>query len=259
MDFLSSIPISSVSGFIGLALLALGGFMVLAGVGIISIQQVTVKQSRATWVLGLALAAIGLVMLLPELSRPGDASGSPVVTQPAVGGVGGQTGWVTPTFNLPDDGLWREPEIGTYTATGYRDTLAWSRESFSGDVEITLDVDSPHAEGEATLVLFGDGRGFAPGVLAFVVSAEFHRIIADTIFEGGNILYEELQPVRFEGEVHAMRVTVIDRQASLYLDGASLASVSLDDTIGSSGRIGLFKFSSRPQVSFSNVRVRELD
>ena len=38
MEFLNNLGINSTSGFFGLALLAFGGFMVLAGVGVISIQ-----------------------------------------------------------------------------------------------------------------------------------------------------------------------------------------------------------------------------
>ena len=66
MGFLDSIGIESTLGSIGLVLVAIGGFMVLAGVGIISVQQVTVKQGRITWAVGLAMAAVGLGLLYPE-------------------------------------------------------------------------------------------------------------------------------------------------------------------------------------------------
>lgn len=62
-----SIQLDSIIGYIGLALLAFGGFMILAGFDIISVQQVTVKRGRRTWVLGFIFAAVGLVLLFPEL------------------------------------------------------------------------------------------------------------------------------------------------------------------------------------------------
>lgn len=68
MDFLDNIPLNTTSGFIGLALLAIGGFMVLAGFGIITIQQISVKQGRATWIIGLIMAGVGVVLLFPEVN-----------------------------------------------------------------------------------------------------------------------------------------------------------------------------------------------
>ena len=61
-----SIQFDSITAYIGLALLAFGGFMILAGFDIISVQQVTVKQGRRTWVVGFIFTAVGLVLLFPE-------------------------------------------------------------------------------------------------------------------------------------------------------------------------------------------------
>ena len=60
------IPINSVKEYIGLALLALGGFMILAGFDVISVQQVTVKKGRRTWAIGIIFALFGILLLLPE-------------------------------------------------------------------------------------------------------------------------------------------------------------------------------------------------
>jgi hypothetical protein len=49
------IPINSLRDYVGLILLALGGFMILAGFGVISVNQVTVQQGRRTWAIGLLL------------------------------------------------------------------------------------------------------------------------------------------------------------------------------------------------------------
>jgi len=64
MEFLRTLGITSASGLFGLTSLVIGGFMILAGVGVISIQQVTVKQGRATWIMGIVMAAVGVVPAL---------------------------------------------------------------------------------------------------------------------------------------------------------------------------------------------------
>ena len=62
-----NIPVNSVMGYIGMALLVFGTFMVLAGFDVISIQQVTVKKGRKTWILGIVFAILGFLLILPEL------------------------------------------------------------------------------------------------------------------------------------------------------------------------------------------------
>jgi len=74
MEFLNNLGITSPLGFFGLAFLVIGGFMILAGVGIISIQQITIKQGRATWVVGFIFAVIGIVMLIPEFTSTPEAA-----------------------------------------------------------------------------------------------------------------------------------------------------------------------------------------
>ena len=44
MEFLTKVGIDSAAGYFGLVLLVIGGFLFLAGIGVISIQQVTVKR-----------------------------------------------------------------------------------------------------------------------------------------------------------------------------------------------------------------------
>lgn len=61
-----NIPTNTIMGFIGFALLAFGAFMILAGFDVISIQQVTVKKGRRTWILGFIFALVGIWLLLPE-------------------------------------------------------------------------------------------------------------------------------------------------------------------------------------------------
>jgi hypothetical protein len=71
------IPINSLRDYIGLILLALGGFMILAGFDIISVHQVTVKQGRRTWAMGIAFALFGIFLLLPEFTTSTPTATSP--------------------------------------------------------------------------------------------------------------------------------------------------------------------------------------
>ena len=72
-----NIPINSIMGYIGLALLVFGAFMILAGFDVISIQQVTVRKGRKTWILGIAFALLGIMLLLPEFRTSTPATPSP--------------------------------------------------------------------------------------------------------------------------------------------------------------------------------------
>lgn len=72
-----NIPINSIMGYIGLALLVFGAFMVLAGFDVISIQQVTVRKGRKTWILGIVFALLGIWLLLPELGTSTPTTASP--------------------------------------------------------------------------------------------------------------------------------------------------------------------------------------
>lgn len=62
------IPVTSTLGYVGIFFLIAGAFLILAGLGIIVIQNVTIKAGKQTWAFGLALAFIGLFFLLPEIN-----------------------------------------------------------------------------------------------------------------------------------------------------------------------------------------------
>lgn len=215
MDFLNNIPINSTGGFIGLALLVIGGFMILAGVGIISIQQVTVRQGRATWVVGLVLAVGGALLLYPEFSTPvtapdGPAAGevsdpgeaaapepavtdtAPAAAAQATASLGGElSDWQTLAITVPGDGLW-VVEDGRYAASGAKDTIAWSQQLFAGDLELSFDIESPDAYSSGTIILYGNGGSLSPGNLIFVLASDLQAIQADTIYEGGRYLYSSM-------------------------------------------------------------------
>jgi len=266
MEFLNNLGINSTSGLIGVVLLAIGGFMVLAGVGIISIQQVTIRQGRATWVVGAVLAVVGGFLLYPELSTPGavpdnlaavaDTNPAPTLSSSAPNGR--LSDWKTIDFAIPGDGLWQKQD-GSYTAIGSRDTIAWSEDLFAGDIELSLDIESSKSFSAANIILYGSGRRLAPGNLIFVIASDLQAIQADTIYEGGTYLYSSLSSLEYGEQKHSVLLSIHDRRASLFLDGEEIASAFLDDSINASGKIGLLKWGGINNVTFSNISVRSME
>lgn len=282
IDFLNNLGINSTSGFIGIVLLGIGGFMVLAGVGIISIQQVTVKQGRATWVVGAVLAVVGGFLLYPELAKTGALPDGPVAVgdenaaavadanpasvedeNPAAplstnAPEGSLSDWKTFEISIPGDGLWLE-EDGRFTAIGSRDTIAWSEDLFAGDIELSLDIESSKSFSAANIILYGSGRTLAPGNLIFVIASDQQAIQADTIYDGGTYLYASVSNLEYGEQKHSVLISIHDRIASMFLDGEEIASAILDDSINASGKIGLFKWGGIDNVTFSNIHVRSME
>ncbi len=75
-----NIPINSPVGFIGLVLLGLGVFFVLAGLDIFSIQQITVHKGKRTWGIGIIFVISGIVLLYPEATNSLNQYPTPLVS-----------------------------------------------------------------------------------------------------------------------------------------------------------------------------------
>jgi len=272
MEFLGDLGITSLWGLFGLALLVIGGFMILAGVGIISIQQVTVKQGRATWIMGLVMAVVGVFLLYPEFAAPGEApegpaaivetnspavvDANPATTLPSPDPNGGLSEWKAIEFAVPGNGLWLE-EDGRYAAIGSKDSIAWSDDLFAGDIEVSLEVDSSSPSSAANVILYGNGGSLAPGNLIFTIASDHQSILADSIYDNGTYLFTSMSSLSFGEQRHNVLISIIDRKASLFVDGEATASVLLDENINTSGRIGLLKYWEIHDVTFSSIRVRE--
>jgi hypothetical protein len=272
MELLRNLGITSLSGFFGLALLVIGGFMILAGVGIISIQQVTVKQGRATWIMGLVMAVVGVFLLYPELAAPSEApegpaavvdtnspavvDASPAATLQSSDATGGSSAWRTIEFAVPGNGLWLE-EDGRYTAIGSKDTIAWSDDLFAGDIEVSLEVESLSSFSAANVILYGNGVSLAPGNLIFTIASDQQSILADSIYDNGTYLFTSMSSLSFGEQKHTVLISIVDRKASLFLDGEETASILLDENINTSGRIGLLKYWEIHDVIYASIRVRD--
>lgn len=71
------IPANPSLNFIATTFLFGGGFLVLAGLGIIKIEKVTIPKGLKTWGTGLILVALGIFLIYPELKN---IYASPVAT-----------------------------------------------------------------------------------------------------------------------------------------------------------------------------------
>jgi hypothetical protein len=266
MGFLDNIPIASTAGFIGLGLLLLGGFMVLAGLDIIRIEKITVRQGRTTWVVGIVFAAIGLVLLLPEFASSPDATKveSPIENMPATAATsssefsGTLTEWAPVEFLVADSSLWRDTTGGVYSAIGSKDAFAWSTGTYQGDLLVSLDLRSPESQSSGCVVVYGDGLGFSYGNLIFCVDWDGYGLEKDTIYhEGENRLAWYPSPVDLKADDYSVTIEITGGVASMLVNGSQVISRSFDRReINQSGRIGLLKKWFDPEVRFSNIRIR---
>lgn len=278
-----NIPIDSPLAFIGFLCLAIGAFMVLAGLDIIRIQQVTVKQGRRTWIVGVVFAVVGLALLYPELITPdtvrtddGGTASAPASStesdptdvddaaaaqstdsnaEPSALGAD----WSAVEFEIPDDGLWSKSDDGSYTAIGSANTIAWSKETFEGDLEIELEVTSSSSSNtQANIIVYGNGAFLSKGNLIFTVDPKVLSIAKTSVFEGegGSYLHATTASLDLRDQVHTVLISIKDRKVSMSLDGDEIGAVFLDDEVKSEGKIGLLKIWEGQEISFQNIKVR---
>lgn len=169
----------------------------------------------------------------------------------------GWNDWQSPSFNLTDKNLWRQSPAGCYTATGSADTFAWSEEIASGDVVISLEVESRDPLGQGVIVVYGDGSRFSKEGLFFNIAADEQSIKAYS-YAGlmflSDLCYEHFD---FISSKHTVIIEIVDNYASLYVDGNKLSLTNfLNSEINQSGKIGLSKSRDRPEVIYSNIRVK---
>ena len=79
IELINNLGINSTSGLIGLGLASIGFFLILAGFGIISIEKITVQQGKATWIVGIILAVVGILLVIPEFGTSKPITASPTV------------------------------------------------------------------------------------------------------------------------------------------------------------------------------------
>jgi hypothetical protein len=120
-----------------------------------------------------------------------------------------------------------------------------------------LEVESSSPFSAANVILYGNGRSLAPGSLIFTIASDQQSILADSIYDSGTYLFASVSSLDFGEQRHTVWISIVDRMASLSVDGEEIAAVFLDENINTSGRIGLMKYWEIHDVAFSSIRVRE--
>jgi hypothetical protein len=72
-----SIPVATPLGYIGVFFVIAGFFLVIAGIELIKIEKLTITPGRKTWGIGLLLATIGVLFLLPDINSAINFSPAP--------------------------------------------------------------------------------------------------------------------------------------------------------------------------------------
>ena len=158
------IPNASPLGYIGVALLLFGLFLVLAGLGIIQMKEVAVSPGRKTWAVGGILVFLGGVFLAPDMA--GLFSPTPSGTLTTAG-----TSTSTPTSKIAADPSMYD-DFNNPTFDGNLDLGLWyptvASPSYSeqrgGMLLLSL---APDAEEEAFLL---STESLKPGQFGFVES-----------------------------------------------------------------------------------------
>jgi len=161
----------------------------------------------------------------------------------------------TADFIIPDNGLWQS-EGGSYTAVGSLDTIAWSEGEYAGDIEISLDIESPNSFAAANIIVYGNGISLSSGNLIFTVANDLLAINKDSIYGEDNYLFDSASGLNFVEGKHTVLIKITDRKATLSVDGELISSVFLNEDINTSGRIGLLKYWEIDEITFSNIRIK---
>lgn len=264
-----NIPINSITGYIGLALLALGGFMILAGFDIISVQQVTVKQGRKTWVVGVVFALFGLGLLLPEFrtaTPPTGVPGSPETPLALPTGADleyapDQVAERSIGFNIPNETLWSQTG-NSYTtiAKPELDSIAWSDEIIAGDFILTAEVTHTSPQGEALFIVYGDGIGFSDGCLIINYGTGYALITKHTIYHTGeNWLVVNSGNFNLGEAMQIVTIEIVGGKVNVYVDSRKVASTFLTSEINTTGRIGIVQHWEAPVgATYSNIKIKLL-
>jgi hypothetical protein len=166
--------------------------------------------------------------------------------------------WIIPEFIISGNGLWNK-EAGRYTAIGLNDTIAWSEEKYTGDIEISLDIETSNSSNDyaaAYIIVYGNGITMSSGNLIFNIANDILAIVEGSIYDDNDYTFLTFSDVNFVGEKHTVLINIIDRKATLFVDGVKIGSVFLKDTTDTGGKIGLLKYWEIEEIIFSNIRIK---
>lgn len=171
--------------------------------------------------------------------------------------------WQPIQFTLPSrNNLWTKTSDNSYTAKGTSwDTFAWTDETYSGDLLLSFGMDIIYGNansGGGCIVVFGDGSGWSEGTLIFCINGEYQAIQTNSVYDNAVFLASSNLSLK-NNRTYAFTIEILGSDASLYLDGEKIISTALPSQINRSGRIGLYKYSEIPEVTFYEVRFMEIE
>ncbi len=157
----------------------------------------------------------------------------------------------------PNDRVWEFGPDGMYHATGSKDSFAWSKGVFSGDIELSVDFEKESNNSEAIIVVFGNGEGWSHGCLIFNIHKDFQWIRAHTVYKGVKFLAKG--PGITPGDKYNIKIRISKGTASMLVNGIQTLITTLPQDINKSGKIALFKYWGNPSSIFRNVTVRKIE
>ncbi|MDP1624752.1 MAG: hypothetical protein Q8L64_03175 [bacterium] len=171
--------------------------------------------------------------------------------------------WQPIQFTLPSrNNLWTKTSDNSYTATGTSwDTFAWTEETYSGNLMLSFSMDIIYGNansGGGCIIVFGDGTGWSEGTLIFCINGEYQAIQTDSVYDDTVFLASSDLSLTNK-RTYAFTIEILGSNASLYLDGEKIISTALPSQINRSGRIGLYKYSEIPKVTFYKVGFMKID
>lgn len=170
--------------------------------------------------------------------------------------------WQPIQFTLPSrNNLWTKTPDNSYTARGTSwDTFAWTEETYSGNLMLSFGMDIIYGNansGGGCIIVFGDGLGWSEGTLIFCINGEYQAIQTNSVYDAVFLASSNLSLKN--NHDYTFKIEILDDSASLYLDGEKIISTALPLQINRSGRIGLYKYSEIPEVTFYKVGFMKID
>jgi len=162
------------------------------------------------------------------------------------------------SFKITEYEFWQKLSNNSYFVTGDQDTFIWTEESFSGDISLHVDIEGDAENCEGVIILCGGGKGFSKHGLIFNIAHDFQSIRTYTFFSGMKYLVRGDRSVNFLKQKHKMSIKIVGNEALLFLDEEKILKTELPANMRREGKIGLYKYKKRPEVTYSNI-VLELE
>lgn len=180
--------------------------------------------------------------------------------------------WQPVDFFLPSPRFWKVEGDDQLTALLSRDqdAYAWSKETYQGDLALTVDLYSAveavelsfaemdqqvPTQSSGCVIIYGNGNTDFDGSLNVCVHWDGYFIDDNTPYDGEYIAsVHQYTPSQ---TVYSLSIEIIDDLAILYVNGENVLSAVFDtQKIDRVGRIGLFTYWSDGEITFSNIEVK---